>query len=122
MFISVESENIGCNSFEEYEKCIFEKMQLKDAEIWISENGTQDDYPCLGILVKDDCVVINYFGEDETNFVTVGNNEDEEIVSFCNEQYEVAGYQIIDKKSACIAIMDFFLTKDKSDKLEWEEL
>ena len=122
MVVSIGHENITCYTYEEYEKCISEKLALNDAEIWISENGGQDDLPCLGIIVNDDEVVINFFGKDEDNYVTVGNPSDEREISFCGGQYEVAGYQIIDKQSAIKGILAFFLSKDKSDDLQWEEL
>lgn len=122
MVVSIDNENIICDTFEEYRACINVKMELDSAEIWISENGGQDDLPCLGILINDDEVVINYFGEDGRNFVTVGNESDEREISFCAGQYDVAGYQIIDKTSAIKGILDFFDSKGISDHLRWEEL
>ena len=122
MVVSIDNENIICDTFEEYRACINVKMELDSAEIWISENGGQDDLPCLGILINDDEVVINYFGEDGRNYVTVGHESDEREISFCAGQYDVAGYQIIDKTSAIKGILDFFDSKDISDHLRWEEL
>lgn len=44
MIIQIDNESILCNSFEEYEVQIYKIFELKTAEIWISENGGQDDH------------------------------------------------------------------------------
>ena len=122
MIIQIDNESILCNSSEEYEVQIYKIFEMKTAEIWISENGGQEELPCLSILINDEEVVINYFGEDECNFVTVGDEEDSRIISFCEGQYDVAGYQVIDKKTAIKGILDYFDSQSMSDNLQWEEL
>ena len=49
MIIQIDNESILCNSFEEYEVQIYKIFELKTAEIWISENGGQDELPCPSI-------------------------------------------------------------------------
>ena len=122
MIIDIEKESIYCNSFDQYEAQVRKILDLKSAEVWISENGGQDDLPCLSILINDGEYVINYFGDDGSNYVTVGLEGDEREVPFCDGQYDVAGYQIISREEALTAIIDFFNTHEPSDEINWEEL
>lgn len=122
MIIQIDNESILCNSFDEFKVKMNKIFEMVSAEIWISENGEQDELPCLAILINNDEVVINYFGEDGSNFVTIGDEEDDRIISFCEGQYDVAGYQVIDKETAIKGICEYFDSQSMSDGLKWEEL
>ena len=122
MIIDIDNDSFMCDSFEAYEIQVKRIIDLESAEVWISENGGQDDLPSLSILINDGEYVINYFGEDGSNYVTVGLEGDEREVPFCNGQYDVAGYQIVSREDAMIAIPDFFNTHEPSERINWEEL
>ncbi len=120
MVISIEHELISSNNIRDFEISLREKMSLASAEIWISEDGT--DFPCLGILVNSTKAVVNIFFEDGSNYVSTGDEEQDGYVTFCKGQYEVASYQLIGKEDAIQAILDFYMTKDRSEKISWEQL
>ncbi|SMC43908.1 hypothetical protein SAMN06296952_1138 [Oscillospiraceae bacterium] len=120
MVISIEHELISSNNIRDFEISLRGKMSLASAEIWISEDGT--DFPCLGILVNSTKAVVNIFFEDGSNYVSIGDEEQDGYVTFCKGQYEVASYQLIGKEDAIQAILDFYMTKDRSEKISWEQL
>lgn len=119
-------EDIICNTFEEYKICISKILSLIEAEIWISENGRQDEYPCLGLLLCKEGAAIYFWDKDENNFASMsdikGETANETITIHDVFVYEVVRYQIIDRKFAEKVLLDFFVTKNKSDIIKWEEL
>lgn len=122
MIIEINNDSIKCDSYEIFKENINKIFSLDSAEVWISENGGQGDLPCLGILINNDEYVINYFGDDESDFVSVGDENDEREVSFCDGAYDVAGYQIISKDNALERVMYFYREKNISHVLLWDEL
>ena len=122
MVIVYEHELINCGSLPDFEKNLREKMSLDSAEIWISGNGTSDDLPCIAILINDTKAVVNIFCEDGSNYVSSGDEDAEGYVTFCDGQYEIAACQMVDKEDAVQAAMDFYTTKDRSNKINWEIL
>lgn len=122
MFIDIDNDSFSCDSPDEFEKQIGILLDMESAEAWISENGGSDDLPCLSVLVNDGEYVINYFGEDGSNYVSAGLEGDEREVSFCNGRYEVSGCQIILREDAKTAMLHFYKTHETSDEINWEEL
>lgn len=122
MIIQINNESIRCDTFEEYKTKTDKLFKLPSAEIWISESEEQYALPCLAVLINGDEAVINYFGEDESNYVTVGIETDERVTEFCGGQYEVAGYQVIDKETANKCVLDFFNSPGMSAASHWEQL
>lgn len=122
MVISVNENSYKCDTYEEYETCIGKAMEEENAEIWISESGSQDDLPCMSVLLKGDMAVINVFLEDGSNYVSSSGEDNDEIYEFCDGQYEVPDYQIIAKETALEAALHYFETEGMLDGIEWEEL
>ena len=122
MVISVEGELIPCEEYEDYEIGINEMMSLESVELWISETGSPDDFPCLAVLLNGDQAVLNIFYKDGSNYVSSGSGSFDEIVPFYDGRYEIHGNQIISKTEAVVAVMDFFNTKDRSYLIDWERI
>lgn len=121
MIIEINNESISCDMYEIFKNELNQLLNLDSAEIWISEKGGQDGLPCLSILVNNEEYVINYFGDDGSNYVSVGRDDDRE-VSFCDGTYDVAGYQIVSKEFALQSALYFFKTKNIFEELKWDEL
>lgn len=122
MVISVNENSYKCDTYEEYETCIGKAMEEENAEIWISESGSQDDLPCMSVLLKGDMAVINVFLEDGSNYVSSSEEDNDEVYEFCDGQYEVPDYQIIAKGTAIEAVLHYFETEGILESIDWEEL
>ena len=122
MIVSFEHNNISCDNPNEFEKVIKQLLSLGSAEIWVSENGDRDEYPCMGILVNSTGVSLTHFGEDGSCYASCGEDQKEGFVSFCGGQYEVQAYQIISKADALKVLIDFYKDKGRSDSIKWDQL
>lgn len=122
MVITVGHNNIICKTSESFESSINEQMKAMTSELWVSEHGGNDEYPCFGILIDEDKASLTFFDEDGSCFVSVGNGSSSETISFCNGQYEVTGSHIINKSKAMAILMDFFNNRCLSDSVKWEQL
>ena len=122
MVIDSNNKLIDCPSLDEFTRQAEALLETDSAEVWISERGGQDDMPCLSILINRHEYVINYFGADGCNYASIGNENDDRSVSFCNGQYIIAGYQVIPKDAALTILLDFFRTLKPSEAIRWEEL
>ncbi|MBO7451974.1 MAG: hypothetical protein J6U54_16645 [Clostridiales bacterium] len=119
MVISVGHNNIDCKSYEDYSLGVDRVLSSSDAEIWISETGRADEFPCLAILINNDLAFINYF-DGEKNLASVAPSSDEGYIKFCGGAYEVRKDQIIPKDQAGFAIKEFYESCSPSDLIDWE--
>lgn len=104
---------------EELERC----MNVEGGnEIWCSIHGTPEDYPSLSILVDETAAVVNYFGDEDDMFASLGDISQDGIHKFLDGQYEVAAYQEVSKDLALQAALQFFEKQKRPDCIEWEEL
>ena len=122
MIVSYDHNNVSCDNSDEFEKVIMQLLSLESSEIWVSENGDRDDYPCMGILVSSTGVTLNYFGDDGSCYASCSQEYDGEFVSFCGGQYEVHACQVISKADALEALLDFHQDKGRSDSIKWDQL
>ena len=122
MIISCDKNDLECNTVSELEKNVKKLMAQESAEIWVSQNGFQDDYPCIGILLDKNRASITYFENEETCFVTSGEGDGSEVIEFCDGQYEVSGDQIVDKKLVLDVLKEFFCKHERSSEVAWEQL
>ena len=122
MVISVGHNNIICETEGDFEKNLKEQLELESAEIWVSEHGLSDEYPCFVILINGKSASLTFFGDDGSCFVSVGGGSDTEVIPFCSGQYEVAGNQIINKNDALEVLMKFFSDRSRSNSIMWEQL
>ncbi len=122
MIVSVDHNNISCESIDEFEKVIKQQLSLDSSEIWVSENGDTEEYPCMGILVNSTGVSLNHFGEDESCYASCSGDYNGEFVTFCDGQYEVHACQVISKEDALKALLDFYKDKGRSDSIKWDQL
>ena len=122
MIVNCGFNNVKCNDISAVEECIKEMFLKESAEIWVSETGSSDENPCVGILIEKEKVSLTFFDKDGSCFAAVGDKKIEGVVNFCDGQYEIAGYQIIDKERAMNALLDFFEYKSRSDLIDWDQL
>ena len=122
MIVSFGHNNISCGTEAEYEKAVKELLSLDSAEVWISENGDAEEYPCIGLLINAEGASLNHFGDDGSCYSSHRDGTAREMVTFCNGQYEVDASQVIGKEEALPALMDFFRNKGRSDSIEWDQL
>lgn len=122
MFISSNTGSFSRDSFEEY-KAALEACFQPENEIWCSRTE-EDKYPCLSILVKGDQAVVNYFEEENGGemLVSFGDEDAEDIVTFCGGQYEIAAWQVIPAADAMACALEFFHTQNAPDCIDWGEL
>ena len=122
MFISSNTGSFSRDSFEEY-KAALETCFQPENEIWCSRTE-EDKYPCLSILVKGDQAVANYFEEEDGGemLVSFGDEDAEDIVTFCDGQYEIAAWQVIPTADAMACALEFFHTQNAPDCIDWGEL
>lgn len=121
MFITDNYGAYQCPQIEEFKERIREVFGRPDNEIWISENDDPDDMPCMGILVKGDQAVINYFNTD-VNYVSASKDKRDGTLEFCNGMYEILKEQILPKEDVIRCALEFFSDKACPKCIEWEEL
>ena len=75
-------------------------------------------------LVKGDQAVVNYFEEEDGGemLVSFGDEDAEDIVTFCDGQYEIAAWQVIPAADAMACALEFFHTQNAPDCIDWGEL
>ena len=122
MIVTVGHNNISCNDADQYEKTIRELLSLESAEVWISMTGDRDECPCMSLLVNQNAATLNYYGDDESCYVSYSGDSKQGIVSFCDGQYEIDNSQVIDKESALTALMDYYRNNTRSDSIQWDQL
>ena len=122
MVIAVGHKNLICENEEVFGKNLREQLESESAEIWVSKNGSSDEYPCLGLLINGNDASLTFFDEDGSCSVSVGDGSDDEVIPFCDGQYEVWGNHIINKKDAIAVLMKFFIDMGRSDSIMWEQL
>lgn len=122
MFISSNTGSFFSNSLEEY-KANLERCFQQENEIWCSRTE-EDKYPCLSILVKGDQAVVNYFQLEEGGemLVSFGDEDAEEMVPFCEGQYEIAAWQVIPASDAMECALEFFQSQNAPSCIDWGEL
>lgn len=124
MVVSSNLGTVSCASVEEYQMHIKKCMEgISENEIWCSQNGEAEEYPCLAILVKGKQASVHYFAEDnKAIFVSVGDELKDGTVSFMNGQYEVPEYQLVLSEQAFQCALDFFASQKRPECIKWEEL
>ena len=121
MFISSNTGSFRCDSLEEYRSHLKACFQQEN-EIWCSQTE-EAKYPCLSILVKGDQAVVNYFAEEDGEmFVSSGDEDAEDLIPFCDGQYEIAAYQVIPAADAMECALEFFHSQDVPGCIDWDEL
>ena len=54
--------------------------------------------------------------------VSFGDEDAEDIVTFCDGQYEIAAWQVIPAADAMACALEFFHTQHAPDCIDWGEL
>lgn len=124
MVVSSNLGTVSCASVEEYKMHMKKCMEsISENEIWCSQNGKEEEYPCLAILVKGEHASVHYFAEDnKAMYVSLGDESKGGTVSFMDGQYEVPEYQLILAEQAFQCALDFFDSQERPECIEWEEL
>ena len=117
MFVSDLKDCVECLSYEEYEQQIQSVIcSGLDNEIQLYMRESKDrwstDYPCtLSILIKGRQAVVNYFSEgNEEMSASIGDLDREDDVRWQigENDYSVAGYQILSLEKAMQCALQFF--------------
>ena len=116
-----------CKTIEDLERIL--KMRYGNAvnEYWIYG---EDTFPCLAVLVKDNCASLTYFPNDNhAGFcsITMDDNVDNDgttifYVNTPTEEIEVDNGCIVPFANALEAVKEFFVSLSKPSCLEWVEL
>ena len=122
MTISCDNNTYQCNTAGEFERALRKLLSKDSAEVWISENGERDEYPCIALLVGEDGAMLNYFGEDGSCYSSFNGTSEDKFESLCDGQYEIHTFQIISKKDALKALLDFYQDKSMSSAIKWDQL
>lgn len=131
MFVSDLKDCVECLSYEEYEQQIQSVIcSGLDNEIQLymreSEDRWSTDYPCtLSILIKGRQAVVNYFSEgNEEMSASIGDLDREDDVRWQigENDYSVAGYQILSLEKAMQCALQFFWRQGKPTCIAWEAL
>ena len=64
MIVSCGHDIYQCGDAGVFESIMQKLLAEKSAEVWISQNGEQDEYPCMALLVNENNAVLNHFGDD----------------------------------------------------------
>ena len=77
MIVNYGHDFYQCNNALEFENKMRELLSKDSAEIWISQNGEQNEYPCMSVLVNESQATINHFGEDESCYASCNETVDD---------------------------------------------
>ena len=122
MVINCGHDSYQCQNAGDFESIIRELLAKESAEVWISQNGEQDEYPCMAILVNETNAALNHFGDDGSCYSSYNGSPKDGFVSFCDGQYEIHSNQVISKEEALTALMDFFSSRSRSNAIQWDQL
>jgi len=122
MVVDCGHDKYQCDSANDLERVIRELLALDSAEVWISQKGEQDEYPCMALLVNERCAVLNYFGDDGSCYSSSNGSHTDGFVSFCDGQYEIHSYQVISKEAALTAVLDHYRDNGRSSAVMWDQL
>jgi hypothetical protein len=122
MIVSCGHDIYQCGDAGVFESIMQKLLAEKSAEVWISQNGEQDEYPCMALLVNENNAVLNHFGDDGSCYSSCNGSAKEGFVSFCDGQYEIHADQIISKEEAMTALMDYYMNNGRSIKIQWNQL
>lgn len=122
MIVSCGHDIYQCGDAGVFESIMQKLLAEKSAEVWISQNGEQDEYPCMTLLVNENNAVLNHFGDDGSCYSSCNGSAKEGFVSFCDGQYEIHADQIISKEEAMTALMDYYMNNGRSIKIQWDQL
>ena len=122
MIVSVGYNIISCSTEAEFEKTMKELLSLDSAEVWISDKGEPEEYPCIGLLINAEGASLNFFGDDGSCYSSYRDGAEKKIVLFCDGQYELDAGQVIGKEEVLPVLTDFFRNKERSGSIEWDQL
>ena len=90
-------------------------------EIWIS--STEEEYPCLSILVKDKYACVHYFENEEGNVWQSDGDFNEEVTFLAGgEEWAAPEYTIIPIETAINCMEEFCDTLKRPECIRWEAL
>lgn len=121
MIVSCGHDIYQCDDADVFESIMKKLLAEKSAEVWISQNGEQDEYPCMALLVNENNAVLHHFGDDGSCYVSCNGSDQEGFVSFCDGQYEICSYQVISKEVAMTALMDYYFNSVRSNIVQWDQ-
>ena len=122
MIVSCGHDTYQCDDADVFESIMRKLLAEKSAEVWISQNGEQDEYPCMALLVNENSAMLNHFGDDGSCYSSSNGSAQEGFVFFCDGQYEIQSDQVISKEEAMTALMDYYLNNGRSSGIQWEQL
>ena len=122
MIVSCGHDIYRCDDAGVFESVMKKLLAEKSAEVWISQIGEQDEYPCMALLVNENNAVLNHFGDDGSCYSSCNGSAEDGFVSFCDGQYEIHSNQVISKDDALTALMDYFPDNGRSSDIQWEQL
>ena len=122
MIVSCGHDIYRCDDAGVFESVMKKLLAEKSAEVWISQKGEQDEYPCMALLVNENNAVLNHFGDDGSCYSSCNGSAEDGFVSFCDGQYEIHSNQVISKDDALTALMDYFPDNGRSSDIQWEQL
>jgi hypothetical protein len=117
-----------CKTLEELEKILKIRYGTGVNEYWICEEGEENPYPWLAVLINNEYATLTYFpDEGHPGYQSVGKNTDldEYTIFYVNtptEEIEVANKFIVPFSKALEAIKEYFLILSIPNCLEWNEL
>ena len=128
MFVTDESHEVhDVRTAVELEELLarrYEIRGLRANSFWMCH---EQDWPALGLLVRDDLAVLHYMGDGEgnDNFVSKGTTDDgggTTLFIFGGQDQPVENHQIIMFAEAVRAAKDFLAAKELPTSIEWDEL
>ena len=122
MIVSCGHDIYQCDDAGVFKSIMQKLLAEKSAEVWISQKGEQDEYPCMALLVNENNAMLNHFGDDGSCYSSCNGSAEDGFVSFCDGQFEIHSNQVISKEEALTALMDYFPDKGRSSGIQWEQL
>jgi hypothetical protein len=122
MIVSCGHDIYQCDDAGVFKSIMQKLLAEKSAEVWISQKGEQDEYPCMALLVNENNAALNHFGDDGSCYSSCNGSAEDGFVSFCDGQFEIHSNQVISKEEALTALMDYFSDNGRSSGIQWEQL
>lgn len=122
MIVSCGHDIYQCDDAGVFKSIMQKLLAEKSAEVWISQKGEQDEYPCMALLVNEKYAALNHFGDDGSCYSSCNGSAEDGFVSFCDGQFEIHSNQVISKEEALTALMDYFPDNGRSSGIQWEQL
>lgn len=113
MCIDTENGTFFTDSFEEIADII-----KNSGEIWIS---AKQKYPCLALLVCEDKVCLNFFGESDTDiWLSESKCRTKAVFRVSGTDWEAPENSVISLDIALECVKQFMLTLKRPDRIGWQ--